>query len=1264
MVRQKLQKVLCVAICTVMTFTMAIPLFASATDSVATPTISIARNYEDGISLEWNAVNDADGYAIYRSDNDDSFHKITDITSGDTTSFIDTTVISGNKYAYRMKAVSDNATSAYSTKKTTYRVDGTAVIAENQSKGIKVSWAEVPTAAGYKLYRSENGGEFKLLTTKEGSNATSFVNTSPVLGNIYAYKVRPYVIGGTTNYYNYEDRTFTIVRSTDAQGTTVVAPVLNQLKNFGDGVQVSWTPPIGNVAGYCIYKSTNDGDFVLIKNVAADVSEFIDKDVVSSGKYAYKMKAIVLDGNQNRLTAFSAKKTTYRIDTTTVSAVNQTKGVKVTWDEVPNAAGYKIYRSIDNGEFKLMTTKVGANATSYVNTSVSYGHLYAYQVKPYIVGGTTNYYNHEDNTVKIARLNEVTNITAVSDTNDNGRGVLLTWDAVEGADRYVISQKDTATGKAKNFYTLGNEKQIFVNTLIPSVYSFTVRGMIENATGPFSEKVSVDMTETIMVQEVPATDCNFALIERGWFENQDSFMKDDSITLKSYMITCRDAVGNVVVPSEAKTVVIENVDLSEFNTADDIVLAYTYINPDVYNGNENGVMYMDSIPYAYDEINHRITFEFDGFMPYYGNIQIAQGGHRDLVVDEPHGDLTWSVNNNCPWGDCVVDQNGRIEAWGSFDNIEVTAADGNKTWTWLINVCGNTILNRNLTVNVGETFYCYGFDDMRASSYISSEYNTDGTYIPFDQECGAIVDNGDGTATALRPGMYRLAIGFKYYLGQEGDSIQFGTITIVDPNQQEETGSVVIKEVPASDSNFALMESSWFESSDWFLKDDYVTLKNFMITYCDADGNIVVPPEAKTVVIENIDLSEFETTDDIVLAYTYIDPNVYNGNDNGVMYMNQIPYEYDEVNHRITFEFNGFQPYYGNIQIAQGGHRDLVIDEPHGDLTWSVNNNCPWGDCLVDQNGRVEAWGSFDNIEVTATDGEKTWTWLINVCSNSIINRNITVNVGETFYCYGYDDMRAGSYLSSEIRDDGYIDAQNECGAIGDNGDGTATALRPGTYNLVIGFKYFLTQTGYSTQFGTITIVEPEQSLVERFYGTWHAQGQNVGARVNIGETYASIIYANGGAMQSVYEVKDNGATISFFGHDYHIDEYGNMVSTTASGNVSGMVYARTKNLMGWWRSDASFEADDIDRIGYPDWDNPTGDVLHLNSSTSIQYDDYGTGFYITQDGKLYILDGIKDYRVIGNPEYYRYDRSTDILYAHYSDTNEVPMYRWSDNLQ
>lgn len=277
------------------------------------------------------------------------------------------------------------------------------------------------------------------------------------------------------------------VRAADAPGT----PVISQLRNYGDGIEVTWDEAT-DVSGYYLYRSEDGGSFTKIADISpANNTSYLDEDVEGGGKYAYKMKAYVKSGTKKTAGEYSAKKTTYRVGATQILSVeNQTKGIKITWDKVPEATGYKVYRKTGDGEYKLMITKVGADSTSYVNTSAQTGEIYSYWVKPYITPILTNYYNWEDTSVETARLPKVTGVEAKLLSRMPKR-VEVNWDWMENVEGFIISQKNITTGKAKNYYVDGGYESIIIPVSSSGEYSYTVRAYVGNYQSAFSAKSQV-----------------------------------------------------------------------------------------------------------------------------------------------------------------------------------------------------------------------------------------------------------------------------------------------------------------------------------------------------------------------------------------------------------------------------------------------------------------------------------------------------------------------------------------------------------------------------------------------------------------------------------------------------------------------------------------------------------------------------------------------------------------------------------------------------
>ena len=66
-------------------------------------------------------------------------------------------------------------------------------------------------------------------------------------------------------------------------------------------------------------------------------------------------------------------------------------GITVKWQKHPGATGYSLYRSIDGGDFKLVSNIKSASTVTYIDTELG-GKEYRYKIKPYYVFDGKTYY--------------------------------------------------------------------------------------------------------------------------------------------------------------------------------------------------------------------------------------------------------------------------------------------------------------------------------------------------------------------------------------------------------------------------------------------------------------------------------------------------------------------------------------------------------------------------------------------------------------------------------------------------------------------------------------------------------------------------------------------------------------------------------------------------------------------------------------------------------------------------------------------------------
>ena len=96
-----------------------IKLDANATGTLATPKFTLT-NTASGVTVNWNFVDNATGYIVYRREPSGTYQKVAGFTDGKTKSYTDKAVVNGKKYYYAVKAINSQTQSKYDSKLITY----------------------------------------------------------------------------------------------------------------------------------------------------------------------------------------------------------------------------------------------------------------------------------------------------------------------------------------------------------------------------------------------------------------------------------------------------------------------------------------------------------------------------------------------------------------------------------------------------------------------------------------------------------------------------------------------------------------------------------------------------------------------------------------------------------------------------------------------------------------------------------------------------------------------------------------------------------------------------------------------------------------------------------------------------------------------------------------------------------------------------------------------------------------------------------------
>lgn len=139
------------------------------------------------IKITWNKASGASGYKIYRRTAKGRYVCIKTVKSG-TTSYVDKTVKSGNRYYYCVKAYNGNVLSGYTEASILY-IKAPVVTVRKSAQGVKLSWKKSAGAKKYIVYRKTPTGKYRAVKTVT-AKTLSWTDKTAKKGQTYYYIVK------------------------------------------------------------------------------------------------------------------------------------------------------------------------------------------------------------------------------------------------------------------------------------------------------------------------------------------------------------------------------------------------------------------------------------------------------------------------------------------------------------------------------------------------------------------------------------------------------------------------------------------------------------------------------------------------------------------------------------------------------------------------------------------------------------------------------------------------------------------------------------------------------------------------------------------------------------------------------------------------------------------------------------------------------------------------------------------------------------------
>lgn len=157
----------------------------------------------------------------------------------------------------------------------------------------------------------------------------------------------------------------------------------------------------------------------------------------------------------------------------------------ITWDKVPGADRYEVYRATsENGTYAMIYSNTG---TRFVTSNMSAGGTYYFKIKAI----------NDDNAAGNSPFSAVVAVTAsdlgtpvVSSGIDSQGRIMLTWEYIQGADGYEVYRSNSPTG---TFTRLSSQTgNTFYNGSVNpgQVYYYKVRA-ISNSSSKYTESSTV-----------------------------------------------------------------------------------------------------------------------------------------------------------------------------------------------------------------------------------------------------------------------------------------------------------------------------------------------------------------------------------------------------------------------------------------------------------------------------------------------------------------------------------------------------------------------------------------------------------------------------------------------------------------------------------------------------------------------------------------------------------------------------------------------------
>lgn len=477
--------------------------------AITIPALESAIVSEEGVKLNWNAVDNATSYTVYRqAKGSDVWEKLASVETNEYTDI--TEEGKTQPYYYTVSATFGDIESAtYDGIPNFVEIEiNTAFVPATEEKAsyIDVNF-NCENAEKIEVYKSTNGEEPILLE----NIVTGFEDAEIEEGNTYTYTI----VASATGKIN----------GVESSSAKYPHPPLNPAiitnieSNYNDGeptVTLTWNE-VTFADEYAVLRATSDGEWTEIGTVKAETESdivnpeepetvsdeagvksysFTDTNAAAEISYGYKIKAVATTSERDSSESEIAQITVYTpLDSVTGIKILPEKTpegkikITITWDETKFAEVYTVYCKTPDSEWKEIGNGISGDNGWYYTDEVSINTEYSFKVTATAVnrGSVSNEESFCWTETLTPSDPEVETYLNIVDDGTFVSGKYLVTDNLKETDfENIATAKEGYTAevlKINEFYGTKSTVNIYKDDELVTTYTLIVKGDVANDDG-------------------------------------------------------------------------------------------------------------------------------------------------------------------------------------------------------------------------------------------------------------------------------------------------------------------------------------------------------------------------------------------------------------------------------------------------------------------------------------------------------------------------------------------------------------------------------------------------------------------------------------------------------------------------------------------------------------------------------------------------------------------------------------------------------------